>query len=260
MPEGLEAEIWREAIGALVGRGITRCEVDRRVTEDGLVDLVVGASIESVSRRGKVVLLHLDTPGVVGLHFGMTGRVVVDGRSPIERLAYASGADRPEWDRLQLWTQPSPAGAMPALRMNDPRRLGHVSWNPDLDALGPEASALTAAELRLALAGRTASIKPLLLDQHVVAGLGNLCADEVLHASGIEPHRSADSLTPTETVALARACRTRLAAMLRRGGSTSGRLDPERRAGPGNCPLDGAPLRRASIAGRTAVWCPQHQQ
>lgn len=256
MPEGLEVEIWRAAAQPLVGRTVTDLWVDERVAPVELGSIGAGAVITSVERRGKVLLVDLDRGATIGFHFGMTGRLVLDGTAPIERLEYASAADRSEWDRCRIWT----SAAVPALRMNDPRRLGRVSLDPDLSRLGPEALTLSAEQLEVELRGRSAPVKSLLLDQSVVAGLGNLCADEVLFVAGLDPHRGADTLVDHERAALAEACRTRLPQMLDLGGSTHGTLDPETRAGPGRCPGDGALLRRDKIGGRTAVWCPEHQR
>lgn len=255
MPEGLEAEIWRRALTTLEGRTIARVWVDERVGPRELAEVLPGATIRGVRRHGKVLVVDTDA-AAFGLHFGMTGRIVVDGVAPIERLEYASDADRPEWDRLTVWTD---GQAGPAIRMNDPRRLGRISLDPDLGHLGIDAFDVRAASLRFAFGTRRLPVKAALLDQHVVAGLGNLCADEVLWWAGIAPHRPVDSLDDDEVGALAGAIRRRLPVMLRRGGSTTGTLDPEvrRRAGP--CPRDGAELRRSKIAGRTAVWCPHHQ-
>ncbi len=260
MPEGLEAEIWRRAASVLVGRRIADVWFDPRVTPDGIGDVLRGQRIENVDRVGKVVRIITDG-AVLGLHFGMTGRLEVDGVAPIERLEYASGADRPEWDRLRLTAIPGTQRdgiGVPALRMNDPRRLGRLSLDETI-TVGPDSMTLTSKELRHALGTRTARIKTLLLDQSIVAGLGNLCADEVLFTAGIAPHRRADELASGEATAIARACRTRLAAMLAAGGSTHGVLSPALRVGPGSCPRDGAPLVRTTVGGRTAVWCPDHQ-
>ncbi|MEP1124403.1 MAG: DNA-formamidopyrimidine glycosylase family protein [Ilumatobacter sp.] len=275
MPEGLEAEIWRRAASVLVGRRITDVWCDPRISPFGLEEMLRGARIDGVDRIGKVVRVVTDRPaldggvpgagssggGALGLHFGMTGRLEIDGIAPIPRLEYASGADRPEWDRLRVSTQPSSmldGNAVPALRMNDPRRLGRLSFDEPI-TVGPDALGLTARQLRLALDGRTARIKTLLLDQSVVAGLGNLCADEVLFTAGIAPHRRADELARSEVTGLARACRHRLRSMLAAGGSTHGVLSPALRVGPGTCPRDGTPLARTTLGGRTAVWCPDHQ-
>lgn len=233
---------------------------DERVAPDGLAVALRGARIEGVDRIGKVVRIITDS-GTLGLHLGMTGRLEFDGAAPIARLEYSSGADRAEWDRLRLAT--TPTGTLDgveavAVRMNDPRRLGRLSLDEPL-ALGPDLLSVTSAELRRSLVGRSAAIKSTLLDQRVVAGLGNLCADEVLFWAGVAPSRAADDLTSAEITLIARACRQRLEKMLAAGGSTHGVLSPGIRAAPGVCPRDGVSLERSTIGGRTAVWCPSHQ-
>lgn len=279
MPEGLEAEIWRRAAGDLVGRTVERLCVDERISPPGLADDLVGASIDAVDRIGKVVVLDVTPASRVrgrgeqapdgrrlGLHFGMTGRLVIDGRSPIERLTYASGRDDAAWDRFRLWTavgasRPATTDdAVPALRLNDPRRLGRVSLDEDLTRLGPDLLRIGREELVGRLARRRVAVKTALLDQHVVAGLGNLCADEVLWWAGVAPSRPADSLGPGEIEALHDAMASRLPAMLAAGGSTTGVLSPDVRAACPPCERDGTPLRRSTIGGRTAVWCPGHQR
>ena len=259
MPEGLEAEIWRSALDTTVGRTITGVRVDERIAPPGFVDATLGTTITAVRRTGKVVVLDTDGPSI-GLHFGMTGRVVVDGGAPIDRLQYASGRDDPEWDRLVVYADDRP---VPALRLNDPRRLGRVSLDPDLSALGVDITAVTPRRLRQALVGRRGPIKPILLDQRVIAGLGNLCADEVLWWAGLSPHRVAPSLGDDEIASLARVIRRRLPVMLELGGSHRGVLSPEVRAASPPCPrrsCTGHHLRRETIGGRTAVWCPGHQR
>lgn len=263
MPEGLEAEIWTRSAQTLAGRTIDRVWFDERVAPPDLGDLLTGRRIDGVRRRGKIMLVDTDGP-TLGLHFGMTGRVEVDGAAPIAQLEYASGADRDEWDRLRLHTGSTATSFrvgddVVALRMNDPRRLGRLSIDPDLERLGPEAITLTKAELTSALHRRSAAIKSVLLDQTVVAGLGNLCVDEVLFWAGIAPTRPADEMSGDDCSQLAGMCRERLGAMLAAGGSTHGVLDPSVRAGLPACPRDGSPMIRSSIGGRTAVWCPEHQ-
>jgi formamidopyrimidine-DNA glycosylase len=258
MPEGLEAEIWRAELEPLVGRLVTAVWVDERVAPDGFVAAVTGTAVTGVRRRGKVVLIDTDGP-TIGLHLGMTGRLVVDGRAAIDKLEYASGRDDPTWDRLRLSTAAAPRGT-PGVRLNDPRRLGRVSLDPDLSHLGVDFGAVTPRRLAAALAPRRRAIKPVLLDQTVVAGLGNMCADEVLWWAGIAPHRATDMLTGVEIERLAGAIRRRMAVMLRRGGSSTGTLSPAVRAQCPPCSRDGSPLRRETIAGRTAVWCPTHQR
>lgn len=268
MPEGLEAEIWRTAAAPLIGRTISEVWVDERVAPVGLIETIVGTEIRSIDRVGKVLLFRLGCGAVdttLGLHFGMTGRLEVDGGAPIERLEYASGADRPAWDRLRVWAaidsddDRSHRDGLPALRLNDPRRLGRVSLDADLSHLGPDVLTLTASELQRQLDGRRAAIKTLLLDQSVVAGLGNLCVDEVLWAAGVAPNRPSDEIGRDVIREIARACRQRLPPMLQRGGSTMGVLSPKLRAAPGMCPRDGTSLMRSKVGGRTTVWCPRHQ-
>lgn len=259
MPEGLEAEIWRRACVSLVGRTIVRVAVDDRVAADGFVASVTGATIEGVRRLGKVVLLDTDGP-TIGLHFGMTGRLVVDGVAPIERLVYASGRDDPAWDRLTLYATPAGLAGLLALRFNDPRRLGHVSLDPDLSRLGVDFAKVTPRRLSAALAGRRGVLKSTLLDQHVVSGLGNLCVDEVLWWAGLDPRRSVDALSVEEIQRLSSTMRRRLPIMLAHGGSTAGTLSPSVRATCPPCGRDGTPLARTAVGGRTTVWCPTHQR
>ena len=254
MPEGLEAEIWRQAASVLRGRTIQEVWFDGRVGPDELAVVLSGRRIDTVRRRGKVVLVDTDGP-TLGLHFGMTGRLVIDGRSPIERLEYASAADRAEWDRLRVFT----GAAGIALRLNDPRRLGRLSLDPDLDHLGPDAFTLTAEQLERACHRRSVPVKTLLLDQSAVAGLGNLCADEVLFWAGVDPRRRACDVSTSGCAAIAQACRNRLPVMLDAGGSTHGCLTPDVRVQLSPCPHDGGPLQRSAIGGRTTVWCQHHQ-
>lgn len=260
MPEGLEAEIWRVAMGVVIGREITEVWVDERVADPGLAEQLVGEEVVGVRRHGKVVLVDTTGP-TLGLHFGMTGRVVVDGGAPIEHLEYASKRDRAEWDRIRISTgHAGPGAGAPAIRMNDPRRLGRLTIDPDLSGLGVDIFALDRAAVAAAFAGRRTAVKTALLDQHVIAGLGNLCADEVLWWAGIAPQRTVDAMSNDDLAALTTAIRRRLPIMLRRGGSTHGTLTPAVRSASAPCPRDGAQLVRQQLGGRTAVWCPTHQR
>jgi formamidopyrimidine-DNA glycosylase len=258
VPEGLEAEIWRRACEPLVGRTIIGVVSDERVVDAGVITLP-GATFERVRRRGKVVLLDTDR-ATIGLHFGMTGRLVVDGAAPIERLAYSSARDDPAWDRLTIFASPGGRCAPPAVRFSDPRRLGHVSLDADLGRLGVDVTEVTPRRLARAVSMRRGVLKSVLLDQRVVAGLGNLCVDEMLWWAGLDPRRAADSLSPAEVGRLARVIRRRLPIMLARGGSTAGVLSPVVRASCPPCERDGAPLERLTIGGRTTICCPLHQR
>lgn len=258
MPELLEVEAYRSAVDAVVGRLIRSVVAsDAAYLRGGidpgrLVDALVGQRIEAASRLGKVLLVHTTGP-VLGLRFGMTGVVEVDGFRPIDALAYGPRRDDPAWERFAVV-----AGAG-GLRVVDPRRFGSVELDPDLTALGPDASCVRPAQLTSALADRRAPVKACLLDQHVVAGLGNLLVDDILWRAGVAPWRPGGTLDADEVAVLRRSIRTSLRVLGRRGGSHTGDLQPARRAG-GSCPRDGEPLRRDTVGGRTTWWCPRHQR
>ena len=259
MPEIIEVEAYRRAISATVGRTVARVHAPdewfakRGTTTDALRLELTGANVEAVRRKGKLVIVDTDGPRL-GLRFGMTGKIVVDGTMPIDHLLYDSPRHEPSWDRFGLqFTDGS------AMVLRDPRRLGGVQLDPDEETLGPDALSLTLAQLRRALAGSTVALKARLLDQRRLAGLGNLLADEALWRAGLSPVRPSESLEPAETARLHRAIRRTLSILGERGGSHTGDLQPARLRG-GCCPRDGAQLRREQVGGRTTYWCPEHQE
>lgn len=255
MPEGLEAEIYRRAAARTVGRTIARLEVDdRQEMAAELRRALPGRTIARVRRHGKQLALDLDDGHVLGLHFGMTGRLIVDDRAAIDRLEYSSGRDDPAWDRLVLTFDDGST-----VRVNDPRRWAVFRLDPDLGRLGVDIFQMTGEVLAARLATRRAAIKTVLLDQSVVAGFGNMCVDEVLWQAGVSPHVAANALDSDRVAELVGASSEHLPAMLARGGSHTGTIDPEVRAGLPPCPRDGAPLRRDTVGGRTTIWCPSHQ-
>ena len=259
MPEGLEAEIYRRAAEPVVGRRIAAVDVDdRQPMAVQIPSALVGAAITGTGRIGKVVLLDLDeqaAAGALALHFGMTGRLVVDGDAPIPELAYSSGRDDAAWDRLRI--EFDDGGV---LRVNDPRRWARFTLDLGTDGLGPDFLDVTASHLIERFARRRAPVKAVLLDQSVVAGYGNLCVDEVLWQSGIAPGVPARDVPPECVERLVELARPHLLEMLEMGGSHRGVIDPAVRAALPPCPRDGATLRRERVAGRTTVWCPLHQQ
>lgn len=255
MPEGLEAEIYRRAADRVAGRRVSTIEVDGRQAMAGeLRRHLPGRTVVATRRRGKHVLLDLDDESVLGLHFGMTGRLVVDGDAPIDELVYSSGRNDPAWDRFVLGFD---GGSR--LRVNDPRRWAVFTVDPELGRLGPDFLDLSGELLAERCAQRRAAVKTVLLDQSVVAGFGNMCVDEVLWQAGVSPVTSVAGLDAASFEAIADAADEHLPAMLGRGGSHTGTLDPEVRACCPPCPRDGAPLRRDVVGGRTTIWCPNHQ-
>jgi formamidopyrimidine-DNA glycosylase len=261
MPELPEVEVYRAfAESAALRRRITSVSAPdawflKRTTADEVTEALLGRRFVKARRRGKLMLLDTDKGGpVLGVRFGMTGRLVVDGTVAMDALLYSSALARPQWDRFAVGF-----GAKGVMRVNDPRRLGAIELDPDEDALGPDALTITLPELSTALHRSAAPLKARLLDQAHIAGVGNLCADELLWRAGLSPLRRAGSLKPRELARLHTHLVGTLVDLSIRGGSHTGDLMPERRPG-GHCPNDGKALRRDTVGGRTSWWCPKHQR
>jgi formamidopyrimidine-DNA glycosylase len=262
VPELPEVEAYRrlaesEALGRTVVGVLApdRWFLKRGLTPEAVTVGLIGRRLTSARRRGKLLLLDSDGDGpVVGVRFGMSGRLVVDGRAGVDRLLYSSGRDVEAWDRFGL--DFADGGR---LRVRDPRRLGGIELDPDLRRLGPDALGLGPAGVRDALAGSAAPLKARLLDQSRMAGVGNLIADEALWRAGLSPLRPAGSLTPAEVRRLATHLRRTVDDLIAGGGSHTGDLAPARRPG-GVCPRDRTPLVRTTVGGRTTWWCPAHQR
>ncbi|HSS08513.1 MAG TPA: DNA-formamidopyrimidine glycosylase family protein, partial [Acidimicrobiales bacterium] len=252
MPELAEVESYRQlAERHALGRPITTVDAsDAWYLKGGLTPTAVqaaltGRTFTTAERIGKLLLLSTSDDGpVLGLRFGMSGRLIVDGTVGVEELWYASNRDEPRWDRFGV-----SFGDGGRLLLRDPRRLGGVQLDPSEDRLGPDALHLSLGQLRRALAQSRAPLKARLLDQAHLAGVGNLAADEVLWRAALSPIRPAGSLTEAELRRLHRHLRKTLDDFLARGGSHTGDLMAERRPG-GICPKDGTPLLRATVGTR----------
>lgn len=261
MPESVEIEYYRRLAERALGRGVVGVDapdawfLKEGLTADALAEALVGRSFVDARRIGKLLLLDTADGGpTVGLRFGMTGSLLVDGVAGVDDLQYSSQRDEPAWDRVTF--RFADGGD---LRIRDQRRLGGVLLDPDESRLGPDVLTITPAGLRGALAGSTAPVKARLLDQARVAGVGNLIADEVLWRAGVDPARPAGSLTPAELRRLHRHLRTTVDDLLARGGSHTGDVFGSRTPG-GTCPKDGTPLVRRTVGGRTTWSCPRHQR
>ena len=261
MPELIEVEYYRLDLDALIGCRIEAISIDdeRCVRPKGLpraaFQVLVGEPLHRTWRRGKLLLAEFGAGGegeTLAIRFGMTGRLLVDGVSRIPHLEYASKKNDPKWDRFEMQL----GGHLVSLR--DQRCLGSVELNPDLSSLAPEASTIDAEELRLALRGRTKALKAILLDQALIAGLGNLLADEVLWQSGIAPSRPADELAHDEIEALAATIRETVEQLTGAGGSNCGESFALRSPGTRCSRCDGS-MRRDAVGGRTSWWCSTHQ-
>ncbi len=255
VPELLEVEIYRRQAATTVGRRIARVETPDpafwRTEADP--EVLEGALVEGVRRRGKLLLVDTDR-ATLGLRFGMTGRLIVDGAAEIEELIYSGRGDRPEWRRLVVGFDDG--GAM---WVSDPRRLGWAELDPDEDHLGVDALGIGPDELREALASSRAALKARLMDQRRIAGLGNLLTDEILWRAELDPRRAAGELDGEELDRLSVAIDEVLRELGERGGSHTGDLQEHRTPG-GVCPRDGTALRRDVVGGRTTWWCPAHQR
>jgi len=261
VPELPEIERYRQlAEATILGRTIAAVAapdawyLKRGLTAPEAEAALTGRAFVTTRRRGKLLLLDLDDGTVLGLRFGMSGRLLVDGSPAVDRLLYGRPAADPRYERFRL---EFPAGG--SLVMSDPRRLGGVELDPDLSRLGVDALGVSVVELRAALAGGHTAVKARLLDQAFIAGVGNLIADEILWRAGISPQRPAGSLSAAAVTKLHTHLTAGLADLITRGGSHTGDLMAQRRPG-GMCPRDGTPLVRSTVGGRTTWWCPKHQK
>jgi formamidopyrimidine-DNA glycosylase len=260
VPEILEIELYRRLADRVVGRAVTGVDTpDAWYLKGGLgaagvSEVLGGATIRGTRRVGKLLLLDLDgARPALGLRFGMTGRLVVDGTAAIEHLEYGSARDEPAWMRFRL------RFAAGSLEMRDPRRLGGVVVDPDESVLGVDAWEVDEDRLGEVLAAGSAPLKARLMDQRRLAGLGNLLTDEILFRAGLDPARPAGELEAAERRRLAATIPSTLDDLFERGGSHTGDLQPARIRG-GLCPRDGTPLSRRTVGGRTTYSCPAHQR
>jgi formamidopyrimidine-DNA glycosylase len=247
MPELPEAERARQQLDRLLGREIVAVDdrdtyVCRPHAPGEMAAALIGRRLTSTHRRGKFLWAETDGGPDIGLHLGMAGRIVVD-EAPAPR----------GWDRFAL--EFADDGRM-ALR--DKRRLGRAVLEPDFSHVGPDAAEVGRDAFRVRFRRSGAPVKARLLDQGVIAGVGNLLADEILWRARLEPRRVAGELSVEEVDGLRRAMRSALRDAIARGGAHTGRLNPHRVRG-GRCPRCGAELERATVGGRTTYWCPRCQ-
>jgi formamidopyrimidine-DNA glycosylase len=229
-----------------------------------LRDALVGRRLTAAHRRGKSMWCETSDDGpVLGIHLGMSGRIHVSrpGAADDEGGDYvgtgsATGPSRitkPEWDRFTLVFEDGGS-----LRLFDKRRLGRVRLDPDIDALGPDAGEVGVAEFRELMGRSHAPTKARLLDQHAIAGVGNLLADEALWQAAVDPRKPADELDPEELTVLHRTLRVAIRHAIKKGGVHTGEVIEHRRRGA-HCPRCGAPMRRATVGGRTTWFCSSEQ-
>jgi formamidopyrimidine-DNA glycosylase len=220
MPELPEVETVRRGLAVkMSGRRIARAELRRpdlrRPFPAALAARLEGARIGALGRRGKYILIELDTDGLLLLHLGMSGRVTASS---------AALPDTPH-DHVVLTLDDGTV-----IRFNDPRRFGLLDYikrseadrHPLLAALGPEPleAGFNGAYLAAALAGKMTPIKSALLDQRIVAGLGNIYVCEALFRAGISPRRLAGSIGRGRADRLVAGIRSVLDEAIAAGGSS----------------------------------------
>jgi len=271
MPELPEVETTVRGLARyLEGERIARVSLNRpdlrRPFPPGLVQALTGAMVTKLGRRAKYGLIHADRGQTMVFHLGMSGRWRIEPET-IDKH-----------DHLVIET-----GSGHVLALNDARRFGSVDlvdtdaldhW-PQFAALGPEplGEDLTARHLRTAFAGRLAPVKPLLLDQRIVAGLGNIYVCEALLRAGIRPDKPAGQVSRAAIERLVPAIKAVLGESIEAGGSTirdyaqpSGELGYfaaawrvyGREGEP--CPTCGGAVARFVQGGRSTFWCPKCQK
>jgi formamidopyrimidine-DNA glycosylase len=265
MPELPEVEAYRRLAERALHRRIHGVDAPddwylKRGLDAAIVEAaLIGRQFTAARRIGKLLLMDVagdktDDGPTLGLRFGMTGRLLVDGTAGVDTLLYSSVQELERFDRFMV--RFADGGD---LRIRDPRRLGGVELDPDESRLGPDALGISLAGLRAALDRSEAPLKARLMDQARVAGVGNLIADEALWRAGLAPTRAAGGLTPAEQRRLHKHLAATMADLMERGGSHTGDFLPARVA-DGACPKDGTPLRREQVGTRTTFWCPKHQR
>lgn len=283
MPELPEVETVRTGLApAMEGAVIARAQVNRPDLRwpfpDRMADRLTGRRVERLRRRSKYILADLDGGESLLIHLGMSGRMTVSG-DPLGQFVH----DHPQAEKHDHVILDMANGAR--ITFNDPRRFGAMDLLPTLEEaahpllarLGPEplGNAFNGDYLAAVLKPRRTPIKAALLDQRVVAGLGNIYVCEALFRAAISPLRRCDRIASHRFVALVPIIRDVLTEAIAAGGSSlrdfrqaSGDLgyfqhsfDVYGREGE-TCrtPDCGAAIRRAVQSGRSSFFCPQCQR
>jgi formamidopyrimidine-DNA glycosylase len=259
VPELPEVETVVRTLGPyLVGRRIISAQFTSRFVTPGnrakLARRVGGRRIESVTRRGKFIVIAFDD-GALAVHLGMTGKLLVSGVATVHTHGVFTLDDG-------------------VLLYDDPRQFGRIEWGSTRVAkLGPEPLLVGLAEFSKRLRARKTRVKPLLLNQAFIAGLGNIYVDEMLFASGIHPLAQASRLSAPRVARMHQAMVDILTlAIEHRGSSISDYVDADgnrgnfqmmhrvygRKGEP--CVICGTAIKKAVVASRGTHYCPVCQK
>lgn len=271
MPELPEVETTRRGLAPhLIGRRIAAVRCHRRdlrwPVPAFLQQRLAGQVIRSIGRRGKYLVLDCGKGSLI-LHLGMSGSL----------LLLPAGTPRQSHEHFELIVEGGQA-----VRLRDPRRFGAVLWepgpvlqNPLLAGLGPEPleSAFSGEILRRAFRTRSATVKQVIMDSHVVAGVGNIYASEALFRARIHPRTPARRLSAARCERLAAAIRATLEDAIQAGGSSlrdfvgsdgsPGYFQQHYfvYARPGEpCRRCGTPIRAVRLGQRSTFFCPSCQK
>ena len=280
MPELPEVEtVRRGLVPVMEGQRIEQADINRPnlrfALPANMSQRLTGATVLRLHRRSKYLLADLSTAETLLIHLGMSGRILISG-TPLGQFHHNHPAPQ-KHDHVVFHMENGTR-----ITFNDARRFGAMDLMPTATAtdhplltnLGPEplGNDFNEQALQNRLHARMTPIKSALLDQHIVAGLGNIYVCEVLHRAKIAPQRLCASLTQTETAALVPIIRTVLTEAIEAGGSslrdfrqTDGELGYFQhtfrvydRAGQ-TCPHCHTPILRIVQSGRSSFYCPTCQ-
>jgi len=266
MPELPEVEtIKRELEETVLGKKIVSVRINnpkviKEPARESFVNGLKGVTIKAIIRKGKLLIFELSSGRSLAIHLRMTGQLVYPGDRKQARVSFKLSDGK--------W-----------LDFNDSRLLGELRLLDDwrdlkfIKQLGPEPFDLTEKQFKALISGRKTKIKPLIMDQQVISGVGNLYAAEVLFRAGISPSRPASSLSEREKGLLFKEIKDTLKEAIKHRGSSVDQY-VQLTGKPGSyvkyhrvydrlgkpCLICKTPIRRIALAGRGTYFCPKCQR
>jgi formamidopyrimidine-DNA glycosylase len=266
MPELPEVEtIRRELEETVLGKKIVSVQINnpkviKEPAKENFANGLKGSAIKDIIRKGKLLIFELSSGKSLAIHLRMTGQLVYPGDAKKSRVSFKLSDGK--------W-----------LDFNDSRLLGELrlldNWRDlkFIKELGPEPFDLTEGQFKALIAGKKTKIKPLIMDQQVISGVGNLYAAEVLFRAGISPLRPAASLSERERGSLLKEIKDTLKEAIKHRGSSVDQY-VQLTGKPGSyvkyhrvydrlgkpCLVCKTPIRRIALAGRGTYFCPKCQK